>query len=459
MKVAKFGGSSLASGDQIKKVFDIMKSDTDRRILVVSAPGKRNNDDEKVTDLLIELANSHIEKKDGTVILEKILERYQSIVEELKIKSPVMAQIRQHYQDLWQRDDLPAAYLLDAYKASGEDNNAKLIAAYFTEQGLESLYVSPSQAKLLVSDEPGNAQVLPQAYDELVSLLDIPQVVIFPGFFGVSEEGNIVTFSRGGSDITGAILAKALEADLYENFTDVDAIYVAHPGIVKNPLPVDVLSYREMRELSYAGFSVLHGEALYPAFSSGIPVHVRNTNNIDTNGTYILRGKGSSLYTISGIASSSGFISIYIQKFLMNHEVGFLRRVLQIFEDFGISVEHVPTGIDDITVLMRADQLEESDVDALLNKLKTDLKADQVYVNKYLCLIMLVGEGMINAVGTTARVTRALARKQINIEVFNQGASEVSMMFGIEESLEKAAVKALYEEFFEEKVDYQLMEK
>ena len=458
MKVIKFGGSSLANATQLRKVFNIVKSDEKRKIVVVSAPGKRTSDDEKVTDLLIQLATSHIEGNYDEEVLKKILVRYKEICDELELKREVFELVRIHFKNLKERNDLAPDYLMDAYKASGEDLNARLIASYFNQEGLAAKYVGPREANLWVSDTPGEARVLEESYHELEYLQLTNEVIIFPGFYGVTKEGRVVTFSRGGSDITGSILANAVNAEEYENFTDVDAIYVASPKIVKKPLAIDVLSYTEMRELSYAGFSVFHTEALLPSIKKGIPVHVCNTNNPEAKGTYIMQGKVNSPSVISGIASSPGFVSIYVKKYLMNHEIGFLRKVLTIFEEEGISIEHIPTGIDDATVIIRGEDATDEQLESIVERFYAELNVDEASFTRGLCLIMLVGEGMVNMVGTTARVASTLARTQINIELYNQGVSEVSMMFGILDQHEKKAIRALYDEFFGETKEYKVVE-
>ena len=458
MKVIKFGGSSLANATQLRKVFNIVKSDEKRKIVVVSAPGKRTSEDEKVTDLLIQLATSHIEGNYNEEVLKKILVRYKEICDELALKPEVFELVRVHFENLKDRTDLAPDYLMDAYKASGEDLNARLIASYFNQEGLPAKYVGPREAKLWVSDTPGEARILEESYQELEYLQLTNEVIIFPGFYGVTKEGRVVTFSRGGSDITGSILANAVNAEEYENFTDVDAIYVASPKIVHNPLAIDVLSYTEMRELSYAGFSVFHTEALLPSIKKGIPVHVCNTNNPEAKGTYIMQGKVSSPSVISGIASSPGFVSIYVKKYLMNHEIGFLRKVLTIFEEEGISIEHIPTGIDDATIIIRGEDATDAQLESIVERFYAELDVDEASFTRGLCLIMLVGEGMVNMVGTTARVASTLARTQINIELYNQGVSEVSMMFGILDQHEKKAIRALYDEFFGETKEYKVVE-
>ncbi|PLS02738.1 aspartate kinase [Neobacillus cucumis] len=448
MKVIKFGGSSLASGKQLEKVLKIVTADPERKVVVVSAPGKRYAEDIKVTDLLIECAEYSLQNQDPKEKLESVLERYAAIAEELLLPDGV---IREIHDDLVTRiasDKSKPDRFIDLLKASGEDNNAKLVAAYFQSRGVEAHYVDPKEAGLLVSDEPGNAQALPEAFERLYSLNKRSGILIFPGFFGYSESGEVFTFSRSGSDITGSILANALKADLYENFTDVDAVYSVNPSIVKSPKEIKELTYREMRELSYAGFTVLHDEALVPAFRAGIPVNIKNTNNPSAPGTLIVNQRDNTNGPVIGIASDKGFCSIYVSKYLMNREIGFGRKLLGVLEDYGLSYEHTPSGIDDVSVILRENQLDEKVMDAVINRIKNELHADEVKVAHSLALIMVVGEGMRQNVGTMARASKALANASVNIEMINQGSSEVSMMFGVKEVDEKRAVQALYEEFF-----------
>lgn len=448
MKVVKFGGSSLASGEQLTKVLNIVVSDPTRKIVVVSAPGKRYSDDIKVTDLLIECAEKHLANENADKVFDTIIDRYASIVKELSIPFDIVETISNDLKVLLEGDKSKPDSYLDAIKASGEDNNAKLIAAYFQHSGLNAEYVNPKDAGLLVSDEPGNAQVLPESYENLYKLRDREGIVVFPGFFGYNKKGEVLTFSRSGSDITGSILANGIKADLYENFTDVDAVYSVNPTIVQNPKEISELTYREMRELSYAGFSVFHDEALIPAFRAGIPVNVKNTNNPSAPGTRIVNERSNTNGPVIGIASDKGFCSIYISKYLMNREIGFGRKLLQILEDFGLTYEHVPSGIDDVTVILRQDQMDESLEAKITDRIMTELHADEVIIEHNLVLIMVVGEGMRHNVGTTARAAKALAYAGVNIEMINQGSSEVSMMFGVKEPQEKRAVQALYNEFF-----------
>ncbi|RXZ00502.1 aspartate kinase [Fictibacillus sp. S7] len=448
MKVVKFGGSSLSCAEQLAKVFKIVVSDPERKAVVVSAPGKRDAEDTKVTDLLIECAASYLQGKEDNEAFEAIVGRYESIAKELQLPGEVVEGIRASLLQLLNSDRSNPQKYMDAVKASGEDNNAKLIAAYFQFKGVEASYVNPKDAGLLVTDEPGNAQPLPETYESLYRLREHAGIVIFPGFFGFNEEGEIVTFSRSGSDITGSILASGMRADVYENFTDVDAVYSVNPNIIRQPKEIIEITYREMRELSYAGFSVFHDEALMPAFRAGIPVNVKNTNQPDKPGTMIVKERKLTNGPVIGIASDDGFSSIYVSKYLLNREIGFGRRLLNILEDFHLSFEHMPSGIDDISIILRQQQLSESVEEQIVQRIKEELHADDVKVQRDLALIMMVGEGMRETVGTAARASTALARAGVNIEMINQGSSEVSMMFGVKAGDERKAVQAMYEEFF-----------
>ncbi|MCY7928362.1 aspartate kinase [Bacillus inaquosorum] len=448
MKVVKFGGSSLASGAQLEKVFHIVTSDPARKAVVVSAPGKRYAEDTKVTDLLIACAEQYLAAGSAPELAEAVVERYALIANELQLEQSIIEKIRDDLFTLLEGDKSNPEQYLDAVKASGEDNNAKLIAAYFRHKGVKAEYVNPKDAGLFVTNEPGNAQVLPESYQNLYRLRERDGLIIFPGFFGFSKDGDVITFSRSGSDITGSILANGLQADLYENFTDVDAVYSVNPSFVENPKEISELTYREMRELSYAGFSVFHDEALIPAFRAGIPVQIKNTNNPSAQGTRVVSKRDNTNGPVVGIASDTGFCSIYISKYLMNREIGFGRRALQILEEHGLTYEHVPSGIDDMTIILREGQMDADTERSVIKWIKEDLQADEVIVEHHLALIMVVGEAMRHNVGTTARAAKALSEAKVNIEMINQGSSEVSMMFGVKEAEEQKAVQALYQEFF-----------
>ena len=449
MVVAKFGGSSLADAEQVKKVLSIVKNDSNKKCIVVSAPGKRHSGDIKVTDLLIGCANAYIKTGKADAELEAIIERFSSITEELELGNGIIDEIRGDLKGrLAIRGDMADDEFMDLMKAAGEDNTAKLITAYFNKCGHKSVYIDPKGVGFFLSEDFGNAQVLDDTYDNLKKLKDIPETIVFPGFFGYTKQGKVITFSRGGSDITGSILAAALDADLYENFTDVSSVYAVDPSVVPNPVPIIELTYREMRELSYAGFNVYHEDALIPVFGKGIPVHIKNTNAPEDKGTAILPEKARTSVPVVGISAAKGFMSINISKLLMNGEIGFGRRVLHIIEDERVSFEHIPSGIDNISVIVNEKFMTHEKEATIVRRIKDELKVDEVSVRRNLAIIMLVGEGMLHTIGTTARASAALARSNINIEIINQGASEVSLMFGVDSAAAVEGVRALYKEFF-----------
>ena len=438
MKVTKFGGSSLASASQLKKVLDIIKDDPERRFVVVSAPGKRNAEDTKVTDALIRYYKEFTSDKDVTQTQQWIIERYRAITEELGLKDSIIQEIAEDIYD----------FTYDAFLAAGENNNAKLIAAYFNQNGLEARYIHPKEAGITVTAEPSNARILPSSYDKIEELKDSSEVIVIPGFFGVTQDGDICTFSRGGSDITGSIIAAGVKADLYENFTDVNGIFAAHPGIIKHPHSIPELTYKEMRELAYAGFSVLHDEALVPAYRGKIPLVIKNTNNPDHPGTRIVLEHSNDHVTVVGIAGDSGFVSINTTKYLMNREVGFGRKVLQILEDLNISWEHMPTGIDDLSIILRSRELTPIKEQEILKQLTQKLEVDTAEIEHDLSIIMIVGEKMKSQVGVTATAAKALSENEVNIQMISQGSSEVSIMFVVSKDQEEKAIKALYQAFF-----------
>ena len=448
MKVCKFGGTSVASAEQIKKVANIIKSDATRRFVVVSAPGKRTSEDIKVTDLLIELANAVIQKQPFEEQIAKVVSRYEDnaiglgldheICEiiELDLKARCQAALKQNNEAI-----------MDSLKASGEDNNAKMIAAYFNSIGMPTRYVSPKEG-LVVNDAPERTMAIAEAYEELSSLKDSNEIILFPGFFGYTKSGQLRTFDRGGSDITGAILAAAVGADLYENFTDVDCVFSANPKVVNNPAEIVEITYREMRELSYAGFSVFHDEALMPVVKQGIPVNIKNTNNPQAPGTRIVSKRMESKRPVTGISADSGFSILYVSKYLMNREIGFGRKLLQILEEENISYEHTPSGLDDISVIIRSFQLDEEKEERILQRVEKELHADDVNFRHGFSMIVVVGEGMKYKTGLAASATAAISRTGANIEMINQGSSEVSLSFGVLQKYENEILKELYSEFF-----------
>ncbi len=449
MKVSKFGGTSVASAQQIKKVAAIVKAEPTRKIVVVSAPGKRFAEDVKVTDLLINLSAAALRDESTTEPLAKVVGRYSEITDELGLGNDIKHIIETDLLNRLQADKSSPPLFADSIKASGEDNSAKLIAAYLTSIGLPAEYVNPFDAGLLVNDLPERAQALPEAYDRLAELQHKKTITVFPGFFGYTKGGTLRTFERGGSDITGSILAAAVRAELYENFTDVDCVFAANPRVVNNPVEIEQMTYREMRELSYAGFAVLHDEALMPVFKAAVPLCIRNTNNPSAPGTMIVAERDHSLRPVTGISADSGFSTLYVSKYLMNREIGFGRKLLQILEDEAISYEHIPSGIDNLSVILRSHQLTADKEQRIVERVKSELNADDVHIRSDFSMIVLVGEGMNNQKGLTARAANAFARTGVNIEMINQGSSEVSLVFGILKEDEQKIVNELYKEFFE----------
>ncbi|MFC3928629.1 aspartate kinase [Streptococcus caprae] len=451
MKVIKFGGSSLASAQQLEKVLNIVKSDPDRRFVVVSAPGKRNSEDTKVTDALIKYYKTSAANQDVTGIQNWIITRFHDMISELGLSEKLAQNIAFAIQELAKIEIEGNDFAYDAFLAAGEDNNAKLIAEYFQKNGLTARYVHPKQAGIIVTGEPGNASILPSSYDKLEELRDSDEILVIPGFFGVTAQGQICTFSRGGSDITGSIVAAGVKADLYENFTDVDGIFAAHPGVVKNPHSITELTYKEMRELAYAGFSVLHDEALIPAYRGRVPLVIKNTNNPSHPGTKIVTKHSGATFPVVGISGASDFVSINMSKYLMNKEVGFGRKVLQILEDLNIRFEHMPTGIDDMSIVLKAKQLTPIKEQEIIDQLTRKLEVDEVSIEKGLSIIMIVGENMKNHIGVMETAARALSQSNINLEMISQGSSELSIMFVIKTEQEEEAVRSLYQAFFGEK--------
>ena len=440
----------MADAKQFKKVADIVMSDKERRVVVVSAPGKRGGNDTKVTDLLINLANTVRDGGNPDQEISRVVSRYASIAYDLKLDHTIIDSIRDDLKSRIAGRNPDFAKFLDCMKAAGEDNSARLMACYMKKRGCNAEYVNPGEAGLLLTEEFGNAQVLPESYELLKRLADRNKIIIFPGFFGYSKEGDIVTFSRGGSDVTGGILAAALNAEVYENFTDVDFVYAANPHIVDNPFPIPLFTYEEMRELSYGGFSVLHEEALAPVYTLGIPVNIRNTNNPDAPGTWIVPDNKAprSTFPVVGIAADKGFMTIHVYKYMMNREIGFGRKLLQIFEEEGISYEHTPSGIDSISTIVREINCPEDKLERVVKKIRETLGVNEIHISRDQAIVMLVGRGMTKSVGIAARATEAFHRANININMINQGSSEVSIMFGVEAADAKKAVAALYNEFF-----------
>ncbi|PTI78728.1 aspartate kinase [Staphylococcus succinus] len=445
MKVAKFGGSSVSNAEQIKKVLNIVNSDEDRKIIVVSAPGKRHKEDVKTTDLLIRLYEKIIAGLDHISKKEEIMQRYADIIYELEMHDNLLFTIDKTLEHYIKTLKNKPSRLLDALLSCGENFNAQLIAEYNNSQGIPTRYISPGDAGITVTDLPQNAQILDHSYEDIYQLRAYKEKLIIPGFFGISRQNYVVTFPRGGSDITGAIVARGVRADLYENFTDVSGIFRANPTIVKHPEVIDEITYREMRELSYAGFGVFHDEALQPLHKDRIPVVIKNTNRPNDTGTFIRHDREiNSNNIVSGISCDKDFTVLNIKKYLMNRQVGFTRKILGVLEDYNISFDHMPSGIDSISIIMRSKEIQNRE-EQVLNDIRKNCDVDELSVEHNLAILMIVGEGMHRIVGTANTITHALAESNINLKMMNQGASEISIMFGIDVTDAEKAVKATYE--------------
>jgi aspartate kinase len=449
MKVSKFGGTSVANAEQMKKVAKIITSDPERKFVVVSAPGKRSEEDFKVTDMLIQLGNCYINNEPYEDCNDIVMDRFREIVNELDLPERMLIEIQDKINQVLQMSATDTMKL-NALKAIGEDSSAKLLSEYLKKIGLTANYVNPKDAGIILSSHNGNPKVLPKSYHQLYKLRELDGILVIPGFFGFTEEGQLVTFSRGGSDISGSIVAAGVKASLYENFTDVDSVYAVNPNIVKNPKKINTLTYKEMRELSYAGFSVFHDEALRPAFDKKIPVCIKNTNNPDLPGTMIIAEKKQNQKCVVGIAADTGFSSLYISKYLMNQEVGFGRRLFSILEDAGVSFEHAPSGIDDMTIIIRDSKLSKEKEAYILKRIEAELEPDTISMERDLAIVMVVGEGLVSTIGIASKATAAISNANVNIEMINQGSSEVSMMFGIKAENLNKAVRSLYNAYFEE---------
>jgi aspartate kinase len=448
--VCKFGGSSVATSACIKQVEKIIDLNPQRRCIVVSAPGKAPGITVKITDLLIAAAQKAYDKKDPDEEIAQIKKRFFDIYEPLLIPHKTIDKFLAELDHRFSVLSDSFAKFRDYIVALGEDLNAMLFAEYLKSKGKKAVYVSPQEAHLVVTPLFGNAQPVNDIALRLASLKKIcsEHIVIFPGFFGVTKHGDIATFSRGGSDLSGAIMAEALDAKEYENFTDVDGIFSANPTIVQNPPQISALTYKEMRELSYMGFNVFHEEAVWPAMRKKIPIRLRNTHNLDNQGTLIAAERLPGERDVIGIASSGGYCSFTLQKYLLNREKGFGRKLLSILEEMDLSYEHCPSSVDSISVILDQAQLKPEDVNNIIRLMHDRLHPDDIKTEFGISLVAVVGEGLLHKVGVLGSAANALARAGVNIKMANQGSSEISMIFGIDSSDEKKAVNALYDEYF-----------
>lgn len=451
MKVCKFGGSSLANAAQVNKVLDIVLADPARRIVVVSAPGKRHSGDTKVTDLLIALARAALAGENTDRQFGEVVERYAEIAQQLKLGDDIIHTVEDDIKGrLAKRDSLEEPEFMDLMKAAGEDNSAKVVAAAFSARGRKARYASPKDTGMILTGPFGDATLDPSSYATLSrAFSDFEGIVVYPGFFGCTRDGKIATFPRGGSDITGSILAAAVCADVYENFTDVDSVYPVDPRIVPEVSDgIPAMTYREMRELAYAGFGVFADEAVIPAVRARIPINIRNTNHPSEPGTMIQQSRRVVPGTIVGIAAADDFCNIVIEKYLMNREVGFGRRLLQVLEHEGISYEHMPSGVDSQCIVVKGRNLPKEKEHKVLQAIRRELSPDYVAVERDISILMIVGEGMCYTPGMLAKACLALASVGISMSMVNQGSSEVSFMIAIRRQDRDNAVRALYKAFF-----------
>lgn len=432
-KVVKFGGSSLASAEQFKKVKDIIMADKERTFVVPSAPGKRDADDTKVTDMLYACYELAEQGKDFKDQMQAIKTRYQEIIDGLELKLSLEDEfkvIEKNFREKAGSD----------YAASrGEFLNGIIMANYLGYEFVDA-------AEVIRFDESGEFEA-EITNSRLKARLDGMKSAVVPGFYGAYEDGKVKTFSRGGSDITGSIVARAIKANVYENWTDVSGVLIADPHIIYKPEGIETITYKELRELSYMGFGVLHEDAIFPVRREGIPINIRNTNAPEDNGTWIVESTcQKSKYVITGIAGKKGFCAVNIDKDMMNSEIGFGRKVLQAFEENGISFEHVPSGIDTMTVFVHQDEFmhKEQQVVSGIHRLA---EPDHIDIEADLALIAVVGRGMKSTRGTAGRIFSALAHSNVNVKMIDQGSSELNIIIGVANSDFETAIKAIYDIF------------
>jgi len=449
--VCKFGGTSLASAAQIRKVAAIVRADERRRFVVVSAPGKRDAHDQKVTDLLLTSWHLAAQNLDYAQPLCLIRDRFDLIASELGI-APVTWALDEMDVELKKlaAGDVGALATRDWMAARGEFLLALLVADF-----LGATFVPAGEC--IRFDEEGSLDEI--SYRNLAERMEdgaqsgaqngeAGALFVVPGFYGRDHRGRIKTFPRGGSDITGAVVARAVGAELYENWTDVPGLLMADPRVVEAPRPIGEVTYRELRELAYSGASVLHEETIFPASGAGIPIHIRNTNAPSAAGTRIVGSRDTSSPSIVGIAGRVGFSTVSIEKALMNQQRGFGRRVLEVFEAHDVSWEHAPTGIDSMSIIVSDEQLDDKSPQ-ILRELRRSLAPDRVESLPGLALIATVGEGMAFRVGVAGTLFEALKQARVNVRMISQGASEINIIVGVDAGDYQSAVRAIYGAFVE----------
>ena len=434
-KVVKFGGSSLASAEQFRKVGEIIHADENRKYVVPSAPGKRYDGDTKVTDMLYGCYDLAEKDHDFMKEMTQIEKRYQEIIDGLDLDLDLTRKFNTIIDNFKKKAGTN-------YAASrGEYLNGIIMANYL---GYE--FVDPAEAIRFNEAGVFDAELTQKL---LSKRLENVERAVIPGFYGAMADGVVKTFSRGGSDITGSIVAKAVQADVYENWTDVSGFKIADPRIIKDPEGIDIITYSELRELSYMGATVLHEDAIFPVRKEGIPINIKNTNAPEDEGTWIVGNTcQKSKYVITGIAGKKGFASINIEKDMMNSEIGFGRKVLQVFEEYGISFEHMPSGIDTLSVMVHQSEFEEREQN-VLSGISKAVNPDHIDIQSDLALIAVVGRGMKATRGTAGRIFAALAHANVNVRMIDQGSSELNIIIGVSNEDFEAAIKAIYAIFVE----------
>lgn len=432
-KVVKFGGSSLASAEQFKKVANIIKSDESRRYVVPSAPGKRFSEDTKVTDMLYNCYSLAKSGEDIDEYFKKIEERYNEIINGLGMDLDLSKEFEKVKQGIMNNAGK------DFSASRGEYLNGIILANYLGYDFIDA-------ADVIFFDETGKFDI--ETTNEVLSKrLEKSFRAVIPGFYGAMPNGTVKTFSRGGSDITGSIVSLACKASLYENWTDVSGFLIADPRIVKNPKGIKVITYAELRELSYMGASVLHEDAIFPVRKAKIPINIRNTNDPTAEGTMIVHETCTeSKYIITGISGKKGFATINIEKDTMNSEVGFTRKVLSVLENHNISFEHLPSGIDTMSIVLHSEDIEGKE-DIICSQIQSATNSDKVFVEGGLALIAVVGRGMKSKRGTAARVFASLSHERINIKMIDQGSSELNIIIGVDAADFEKATQAIYDAF------------
>lgn len=435
VKVVKFGGSSLASAEQFKKVGNIIRAEESRRFVVPSAPGKRFSDDTKVTDMLYKCYAEAEAGKNFDKQLKAIEERYNEIIKGLGLK----LSLKEQFEII--RKNFEAKAGTDYAASRGEYLNGIIMANYLGYEFIDAASVICFDANGEFDGEKTNKVM----GDRLANV----ESAVIPGFYGAMPNGAVKTFSRGGSDVTGSIVARAIKADVYENWTDVSGFKIADPRIIKNPEGIDIITYSELRELSYMGATVLHEDAIFPVRKEGIPINIKNTNAPEDEGTWIVGNTcQKSKYVITGIAGKKGFASINIEKDMMNSEIGFGRKVLQVFEEYGISFEHMPSGIDTLSVMVHQSEFEAKEQN-VLSGISKAVNPDHIDIQSDLALIAVVGRGMKATRGTAGRIFAALAHANVNVRMIDQGSSELNIIIGVSNEDFEAAIKAIYAIFVE----------